>query len=122
MHLDSDYVQWIHDIKERFRNTQIKAAIKVNSEQLLFNWRLGHDLVVRKVEEKWGSGIVEQLSLDLRNEFPDIKGFSTTNLWYMKKWYIFYAGSDTEKLQQLVGEIESFNNPAENGTDWKSYR
>ena len=68
---------------------------------------MGHDLVVRKVEEKWGSGIVEQLSLDLRNEFPDIKGFSTTNLWYMKKWYIFYAGSDTEKLQQLVGEIES---------------
>lgn len=107
MHLDSDYVQWIHDIKERFRNTQIKAAIKVNSEQLLFNWQLGRDLVVRKVEEKWGSGIVEQLSLDLRNEFPDIKGFSTTNLWYMKKWYMFYAGSDTEKLQQLVGEIES---------------
>ena len=105
MHLDSDYVQWIHDIKERFRNTQIKAAIKVNSEQLLFNWRLGHDLVVRKVEEKWGSGIVEQLSLDLRNEFPDIKGFSTTNLWYMKKWYIFYAGSDTEKLQQVIGEL-----------------
>lgn len=64
VHLDSDYVQWIHDIKERFRNTQIKAAIKVNSEQLLFNWQLGRDLVMRKVEEKWGSGIVEQLSLD----------------------------------------------------------
>ena len=106
VHLDSDYVQWIYDIKERFRNTQIKAAIKVNSEQLLFNWQLGRDLAVRKVEEKWGNGIVEQLSLDLRNEFPDTKGFSTTNLWYMKKWYMFYAGSDTEKLQQLVGEIE----------------
>ena len=107
VYLDSDYIQWIYDIKERFQNVQIKAAIKVNSEQLLFNWQLGRDLVVRKVEEKWGSGIVEQLSLDLRNEFPDIKGFSTTNLWYMKKWYMFYAGSDTEKLQQLVGEIES---------------
>lgn len=106
VHLDSDYVQWIHDIKERFRNTQIKAAIKVNSEQLLFNWQLGRDLAMRKVEEKWGSGIVEQLSLDLRNEFPDIKGFSTTNLWYMKKWYMFYAGDDAEKLQQLVGEME----------------
>ncbi len=107
VYLDSDYIQWIHDIKERFRNTQIKAAIKVNSELLLFNWQLGRDLVMRKVEEKWGSGIVEQLSLDLKNEFPDIKGFSTTNLWYMKKWYTFYAGGDAEKLQRLVGEIEA---------------
>ena len=62
---------------------------------------------MRKVEERWGSGIVEQLSLDLKNEFPDIKGFSTTNLWYMKKWYMFYAGGDIEKLQQFVGEIEA---------------
>ena len=38
VHLDSDYVQWIHDIKERFRGAQIKAAVKVNLEQLLFNW------------------------------------------------------------------------------------
>lgn len=107
VHLDSDYVQWIYEIKERFRKAQIKAAIKVNSEQLLFNWQLGRDLTMRKVEEKWGSGIVEQLSLDLKNEFPDIKGFSTTNLWYMKKWYMFYAGDDVEKLQRLIGEMET---------------
>lgn len=43
----------------------------------------------------------------MKNEFPNIKGFSTTNLWYMKKWYMFYAGDDAEKLQQLVGEIEA---------------
>lgn len=49
VHLDSDYIQWIHDIKERFRNTQIKTAIKVNSEQLLFNWQLGRDFAMRKV-------------------------------------------------------------------------
>ena len=107
VHLDSDYVQWIHNIKERFRTTQIKAAVKVNSEQLLFNWQLGRELVMRKVEEKWGSGIVEQLSLDLKNEFPDTKGFSTTNIWYMKKWYTFYNGKDDGKLQRLVGEMET---------------
>ena len=69
--LDSEYVQWVHEIKERYRNAQIKAAVKVNSEQSLFNWQLGRDLVRRKAEERWGSGIVEQLSLDLQNEFPD---------------------------------------------------
>lgn len=52
--LDKEYAQWIYDIKQRFRNAQIKAAVKVNSEQLLFNWQLGRDLVVRKAEEKWG--------------------------------------------------------------------
>ena len=89
VHLDSDYVQWIHDIKERFRGAQIKAAVKVNSEQLLFNWHLGWDLVLRKSEEKWGRGIVEQLSLDLQQEFPEVKGFSARNLWNMKNGILF---------------------------------
>lgn len=102
--LDSEYIAWIHEIKVRYRNTQSKAAVKVNSEQLLFNWLLGRDLVVRKAEEKWGSGIVEQLSMDLQKEFPEAKGFSTTNLWYMKKWYLFYS-KDFQILQQLVGEL-----------------
>jgi len=106
VHLDSEYIQWIHEIKERYRNTQIKAAVKVNSEQLLFNWLLGKDLVTRKAEEKWGAGIVEQVSLDMQNEFPHAKGFSTTNLWNMKKWFLFYS-SDYETLQQLVGEMDT---------------
>ena len=91
VHLDSEYVQWICDVKQRFRSAQIKAAVKVNSEQLYFNWQLGRDLVMRKAEETWGSGIVEQVSLDLQSEFPDVKGFSARNLWNMKKWYSFYA-------------------------------
>ena len=106
--LDEDYTKWIYDIKKRFRSAQIKTAIKVNSEQLLFNWQLGRDLVVRRAEEKWGNGIVEQVSLDLQDEFPNTKGFSTTNLWNMKKWYLFYS-NDSEKVQQLVGEFENSN-------------
>ena len=102
--LDSEYTEWIHDIKEQYRNTQIKAAVKVNSEQLIFNWILGRELVLMRAEEKWGAGIVEQVSLDLRNEFPASKGFSTTNLWNMKKWYLFYS-ADMEKLHQLGGEL-----------------
>ena len=89
--MDDAYVQWIADIKNRFKNAQIKAAIKINSEQLLFNWQLGRDLVEQNVEEKWGKGIVEQLSLDLQAAFPEAKGFSARNLWFMKQWYSFYA-------------------------------
>lgn len=89
--MDDAYVKWIADIKNRFKSAQIKAAIKINSEQLLFNWQLGRDLVEHNVEEKWGKGIVEQLSLDLQAAFPEAKGFSARNLWFMKQWYSFYA-------------------------------
>ena len=103
--LDKEYIQWIQDLKQRFRNSQIKAAVKVNSEQLLFNWQLGRDLVVRKAEEKWGSGIVEQVSLDLQAEFPSAKGFSARNLWFMKQWYSFYALK--KETVVLIEDIES---------------
>ncbi|MBO5569993.1 MAG: DUF1016 domain-containing protein, partial [Clostridia bacterium] len=106
--MDSEYREWITELKQRYQASQIKAAVKVNSEQLLFNWQLGRDLVIRRAEEKWGRGVVEQVSLDLQSAFPDAKGFGTSNLWYMKKWYQFYAESAgisvSEKLQQLVGE------------------
>ena len=106
--LDTEYAEWIAEVKHRYRSAQVKAAVKVNSEKLLFNWQLGRDLVVKKAEERWGSGVVEQVSLDLKREFPNEDGFSTSNLWYMKKWYLFYSNdSDTEKLQRLVGELQA---------------
>ena len=104
VHLDADYAEWIADLKYRYRSAQVKASVRVNSEKLLFNWTLGRDLVQKKAEEKWGSGVVEQVSLDLQREFPNAEGFSTTNLWYMKQWYLFYNQEDI-KLQRSVGEI-----------------
>ena len=113
IHIDADYADWIADIKSRYRSAQVKAAVKVNAEKLLFNWQLGRDLVQKKAEERWGAGVVEQVSLDLKREFPDAEGFSTSNLWYMKKWYLFYADGDAEeKLQRAVGELQSSVNQA----------
>lgn len=101
VHLDSDYHNWLTEIKQRYQASQIKAAVKVNSEALLFNWQLGRDLVIRKAEEKWGKGVVEQVSLDLQDAFPGAKGFSARNLWWMKQWYLFYA-SETSAQEYLV--------------------
>ena len=101
IHIDSDYADWIADIKNRYRSAQVKAAVKVNAEKLLFNWELGRDLVQKKAEERWGTGVGEQVSLDLNREFPDSTNFSVRNLWYMKQWYMFYA-ENPEKLKQLV--------------------
>ncbi len=109
--IDKEYVQWIHDIKQRYRNSQIKAAVKVNSEQLLFNWQLGRDLVELATEEKWGKGVVEQVSLDLQAEFPGVKGFSARNLWFMKQWYSFYTVNNetAELIEKLENSINANN-------------
>ena len=104
VHLDDDYTQWLVELKTRYRSAQITAAVKVNAEKLLFNWQLGRDLVLKKAEERWGTGVVEQVSLDLHEEFPNDKGFSTRNLWYMKQWYEFYT-REPQFLQRVVAEI-----------------
>lgn len=107
IHVDSDYVKWITELKQRYRSAQVKAVIKVNAEKLQFNWLLGRDLVRKKAEERWGTGVVEQLSLDLRREFPDADGFSVSNLWFMKKWYSFYTRKGADQiLHQAGAELE----------------
>ena len=105
-HIDKEYAKWIAELKQRYRSAQTKAAIKVNAEKLLFNWQLGRDLVQKKAEERWGVGVVEQISLDLKREFPNADGFSARNLWYMKKWYLFYTQSEL-LLHQLGAELPS---------------
>ena len=104
--LDADYAQWIAELKVRYRSAQVKAAIRVNGEKLLFNWELGRDLVQKKAEERWGSGVVEQVSLDMSREFPESGNFSARNLWYMKQWYLFYT-EESGKLKQAVSEFLS---------------
>ncbi len=105
VNIDKDYISWLEELKSRYRSAQIKAAVKVNAEKLRFNWELGRDLVIRKAEERWGSGVVEQVSLDLQAAFPESKGFSVTNLRYMKQWYLFYSAAG-EKLHQFGGEFK----------------
>ena len=102
---DKDYVKWLSDIKQRLAQSQVKAAVKVNTAMLEFYWSLGRDIVQMKVESKWGSGLFNQLSLDMKAMFPNETGFSATNLKYMKRWYSFYA----EELiirQQLGDELQ----------------
>ena len=79
----------------------------------MFNWQLGRDLVQKKAEERWGAGVVEQVSLDLKREFPNADGFSTSNLWFMKRWYSFYTTNVNPKiLQQFADNVQHSNQQA----------
>ena len=99
-HGDAEYVAWLQEIKGRYQRFRSRIALQANYGTLEFNWLLGRDLVEKKAEQRWGTGVVEQLSLDMRAAYPDIKGFSSRNLWYMKQWYLFYRG-DTQRLEKL---------------------
>lgn len=110
--IDADYATWLSEIKRRYISAQIKASIKINTEKLRFNWSVGRDLVMRKAEERWGSGVVEQLSLDLQEAFPQEKGFSSRNMWRMKQWYLYFSTTVAkEKLSQLVAELQRVESP-----------
>lgn len=115
---DEDYLQWLRQIKEQYRRSQARAAVRVNDAMIAFYWYLGHEIVDLKAESRWGDGVIEQLSLDMREAFPGAKGFSTRNLWYVKSWYMFFH-EHIEKLQQAVAVLEESgkDNPSRGTTD-----
>lgn len=100
---DKEYKVWLTEIKFRIRAVQIKAALSVNSELLRFYWSLGVDIAAKQTTAKWGDGLLSQLSRDLMAEFPEMKGFSLSNLKYIKQWYLFYTRSSVIG-QQAVGQ------------------
>lgn len=104
IHIDEEYKTWINNLSLRFKQSQIKAAIKVNSELLQFYWSLGRDIVELKVEERWGQGVMASVSHDLQSALPDVKGLSTSNLYYIKRFYVTYYKLFA-KLPQLGGEL-----------------
>lgn len=84
------YTNWLQQLKERIRSTQIKAALRVNAELLGLYWQLGIEILEKEKTASWGSSFLPQLSKDLIAEFPEIKGFSLTNLKYIRIWAGFY--------------------------------
>ena len=107
--VNADYVQWLSDVKKRFRESQARATVKVNSEMLEFYWSVGRDLVTLRAESRWGAGVVKQFALDMRETFPDSTGFSFSNVKYMKQWYSFY-NEHVIKSQRPVGLLEENEN------------
>ncbi len=88
--VNKEYLTLLSNIKQRFRKSQIKAAVKINDTLIEFYWSVGSDIVEMQNKHKWGSGVIKQLSLDLRAAFPCKEGFSVRNLEYMRKLYLFY--------------------------------
>lgn len=103
--LDKDYTGWLKELSSRYRQSQIKAAVKVNKEMLRFYWELGRDIVQMHMEERWGSKFLKRLSKDLQEINPSANCFSVTNLLYMKNFYLLY-NQYSEFTPQVVEQLE----------------
>lgn len=111
-HGDNEYIEWLREIRSRYQAVRSRVALQANYGALEFNWLLGRDIVQKQAEARWGSGVVNQLSLDLREAYPDVKGFSARNLYYMKEWYEFYMADNNHKeiLHQLGAKLQMTEN------------
>ena len=89
--MEQSYTAWIADLKRRYRATQIKAAVAVNSALIEFYWNLGKDISEKYPGEVYGSKFFDKLGVDLRRELPGASGFSKVNLIYCLKFYELYS-------------------------------
>lgn len=102
----AEYTEFLNEIKERIRIAQTKAILSVNRELIYLYWNIGKSIVEKQEDMGWGKSVVEQLAKDLRREFPDVKGFSSRNIWRMRAFYLAYT-EDVKKFAQAVPESSS---------------
>jgi len=101
--LPSDYGPWLAELKTRIHQAQQRASRSVNRELVLLYWQIGRDILERQGREGLGAKVIERFSVDLRNAFPEMKGFSRANLLYMRAFA--EAWPDPQIVQQAVGQL-----------------
>ena len=99
----SQYLEFLEEIKSEVKRAKLNAARIVNSEKIKLYFFIGQQIVEKQEKYFWGDSVVEKLSIDLKKEFGESIGFSTRNLWDMRKFYIQYENNTF--LRQLVAEI-----------------
>ncbi len=103
-----EYRKFLGRLKEEIIAARQKAYQTVNKQLVELYLHIGNSIYEKIEVSKWGEGVVERLSNDLQKEFPDMKGFSSRNLWEMKKLYETYKNN--QKLQPLVAELSWSHN------------
>ena len=98
------YNKWFESLKQKIKSAQLKVAVSVNTQLMQLYWDLAKDIVQKQNEANWGDAILEQLAIDLKLSFPNIKGFSRRNLYAIRQWYLFYCNI-SEFVPQAVAQI-----------------
>ena len=103
LRLPAGYPQLLEDLKRTVAGAQWRAQRAVNTELLRLYWRLGHEILNRQEAEGWGTRVIARLSTDLRAAFPQMRGLSRSNLFYMRS--LAAAWPEAAIVQQPVGRL-----------------
>lgn len=77
--MPQQYTDWLNDLKHRIHSAQQSATLAVNRQLIALYWQIGRDILARQAAQGWGTKVIERLAHDLRNAFPEMKGFSRSN-------------------------------------------
>lgn len=103
----ADYIAWLDDLKAKVASARQRAALAVNRELVLLYWQIGRDIVARQQAQGWGAKVIDRLARDLREAFPDMRGFSPRNLKYMRAFAQAWPGD--EFVQQAAAQLPWFH-------------
>jgi predicted nuclease of restriction endonuclease-like (RecB) superfamily len=101
--VDENYASFLRSLKEQIRQAQIRTALSVNHEVILLYWKIGQDILTRQQQEGWGAKVIDRLAQDLKREFPDMSGFSSRNLKYMRSFAEAYP--DEQIVLRVIAQI-----------------
>ncbi len=106
--IDKTYIEILNTLKQKIKTAQLKASLAVNAEMLILYWEIGKIILEKQKQEGWGAKIIDNLSHDLSTNFPEMKGFSTRNLKYMRKFAETYP--DFKFVQVPLAQITWYHN------------
>lgn len=92
------YILWLNEVKRKIAKTQVRVATAASAALLQFYWDLGQELSEKLLAGTWGSKLIDQLAIDLKKDLPGVKGFSRTNLYYIKQFYDTFSSQDYQRL------------------------
>ncbi len=101
--LPSDYVEVLDEIKRRIQEERLRVVLSANSAMVVLYWDIGQLILARQEQEGWGAKVIDRLSHDLSEAYPDMKGFSSRNLLFMRSMAAAYP--DRQKVKQLVSQL-----------------
>ncbi len=104
------YGGWLAELKARIHTAQQRATLSVNRELVLLYWQIGRDILIRQAEQGWGAKVIDRLAHDLHTDFPEMKGFSSRNLKYMRSFA--EAWPESEFVQGVLAQLPWYHHLA----------
>jgi predicted nuclease of restriction endonuclease-like (RecB) superfamily len=105
-----DYAEWLGDLKQRIRTERLRVVLASNAAMVMLYWEIGRSVLEKQTLQGWGAKVIDRLAADLREAFPEMKGFSPRNIKYMRAFVA--AWPDCAIVQATLAQLTWYHNIA----------